>query len=105
MKIRWTVQAVEKLEYFVDFIAKDNPKAALKWAKKIQRSVEKLERFPALGRKVPEINRFEIRELIEGEYRIIYRLGIDLIYILTIYHSKQILKKEEILRAKNLRKN
>ncbi len=100
MKIIWTVQAVEKLEEFVDFIASDNPKAASRWAKKILNLVEKLEKFPTLGRKVPEINRYEIRELIEGEYRIIYRLETNLISILTIYHSKQILKKQEILREK-----
>ena len=100
MKILWTEQAVEKLEKYADYIAYDKPEAALKWAKKIQDSVENLKDFPMLGRKVPEIQRSEIRELIIGEYRVIYRLETDLISIITIYHSKQLLKKSEILKGK-----
>ncbi len=100
MKIIWTEQAVEKLEQYADFIALDKPSAALKWAKKIQKLVENLLEFPELGRVVPELGRPEIRELIEGEYRIIYYLQPDSISIITIYHSKQILKKSEIFKRK-----
>lgn len=100
MKIIWTEQAVDKLEKYTDYIAYDKPEAALKWAKKIQVSVENLKNFPMLGREVPEIQRSEIRELIIGEYRVIYRLETDLISIITIYHSKQLLKKSEILKRK-----
>jgi plasmid stabilization system protein ParE len=101
MKIIWTEQAVEKLEEYADYIALDKPNAALRWAKKIQKSVENLEKFPMLGREVPELKRPDIRELIEGEYRIIYRLESHLISVLTIYHSKQLLKKSEIFKRKN----
>lgn len=101
MKIIWTEQAVEKLEEYADYIALDKPDAALRWAKKIQESVENLEKFPMLGREAPELKRPDIRELIEGEYRIIYRLESHLISVLTIYHSKQLLKKSEIFKRKN----
>ena len=100
MKIIWTEQAIEKLEEYGDYIALDKPNAALKWALKIQDSVENLKKFPLLGRQVPEVNRHEIRELIEGEYRIIYRLESDLVYVITIYHSKQLLNKSEILKRR-----
>ena len=93
MKIIWAEQAVEKLEEYADYIALDKPNAALRWAERIQKSVENLKKFPKLGREVPEIRRPEIKELIEGEYRIIYRLESNLISIITIYHSKQLLKK------------
>ena len=96
MKIIWTKQAVEKLEYYADYIAYDKPEAALKWVQKILSGVEKLKRFPRLGREVPEIQRPDIRELRIGEYRVIYRLETDLIAIITIYHSKQLLKKSDI---------
>ncbi len=96
MRIIWTEQAVEKLEEYADYIALDKPNAALKWAEKIQKSVANLQKFPKLGREVPEIRRPEIRELIEGEYRIIYRLETNIISVLTIYHSKQLLKKSDI---------
>ncbi len=96
MKIFWTEQAVEKLEVFADYIALDKPIAALKWVESIQDSVNKLEKFPEIGRVVPEIKRADIRELIEGNYRIIYRLETTRISILTIRHTKQLLSKTDI---------
>jgi len=100
MKIIWTELAIEKLEEYADYIAMDKPGAALEWAEKIQELTNNLKQFPQLGRVVPEIGRSEIRELIEGEYRIIYRIDKKVISILTIYHSKQRLKSEEIFRKK-----
>ena len=102
MKIICTEQAVEKLEEYADYISLDKPTAALKWAKRIQELVENLQEFPKLGREVPELKRPEIRELIEGEYRIIYRLESNVISVITIYHSKQILKKSDIFKKKKI---
>jgi len=96
MKLIWTELAVEKLEEFADYIALDKPMAALKWAARIQESANKLKKFPQLGREVPEINRADIRELMEGNYRVIYRIEPELISILTIRHSKQLLDESEI---------
>ncbi len=95
MKIVWTELAVEKLEEFADYIALDKPMAALNWAELIQSSANKLKKFPQLGRQVPEINRADIRELIEGNYRIIYRLEENLITILTIRHTRQLLNSTD----------
>ena len=100
MKIIWTEKAVEKLEEYADYIALDKPIAAVKWAEKIQNSVNKLDEFPNIGREVPELKRPDIRELIEGEYRIIYRLESNRIYILTVYHSKQLLKKSVLFKKR-----
>ena len=101
MKIIWTEIAVEKLEKNADFIALDKPTAALKWSESIQESVNKLAEFPKIGREVPELKRSDIRELIEGNYRIIYRLESEYISILTIRHSKQLLNKTEIIKKVN----
>ena len=50
-----------------------------------------------MGRTVPEINRKEIREIIFGNYRIIYRIEEMNIAILTIRHTKQILPVDELM--------
>ena len=60
MKIIWTELAVEKLEEYADYIALDKPMAALNWAESIQNSVNKLKKFPQIGREVPEIRRNDI---------------------------------------------
>jgi plasmid stabilization system protein ParE len=50
-----------------------------------------------MGRIVPEIGNSKIRELIFGNYRIIYRFEKKRISVLTIRHGKQILPIEDIL--------
>ena len=99
MKVIWTEQAVNKLEEFADFIALDNPRIALKWTETIRNSVNKLEHFPQIGRKVPEIKRNDIREIIEGNYRVIYRIEPERIAILTIRNCKQLLSEGDVLKT------
>jgi len=59
--------------------------------------VEQLESSPEIGRIVPEINNNQFRELIYGNYRIIYRIDKKQISILTVRHGKQILPINEIM--------
>ncbi len=99
MKVIWTELAVEKLEEYADYIALDKPTAALKWAESIQESANNLGDFPNIGRQVPEIKREDIREIIKGNYRIIYRIDSNYISILTIHHTKQLFDKSEIFKT------
>lgn len=99
MKIIWTELAVEKLEEFADYIALDKPSAALNWVRKIQKSVNKLKDFSESGRKVPEIKRTNIREIIDGNYRIIYRIEKKRIAILTIRNCRQLLADDDVFEA------
>ena len=98
MKLIWTELAVEKLEEIADYIALDNPPAALRRVGTIQKSVNKLTNFPQLGREVPEIKRSDIREIIDENYRVIYRVEMERISILTIRHSKQLLYQKDIIK-------
>ncbi|MBI9071125.1 MAG: type II toxin-antitoxin system RelE/ParE family toxin [Melioribacteraceae bacterium] len=75
MEILWSPLAVERLEEIYDYIARDNVSAAQNLIENIFVKVELLKNNSESGRKVPESNREEIRELFEGEYRIIYKLG------------------------------
>jgi plasmid stabilization system protein ParE len=55
---------------------------------RILSSEEQLIQFPFSGRIVPEYTLEEIRELIRGHYRIIYRiLDQEMIEVLTVVHS------------------
>jgi plasmid stabilization system protein ParE len=56
------------------FIAKDNPPAALRLGDLIFARVDTLEKFPELGRIVPERNQPNIREIVVKNYRIVYRV-------------------------------
>jgi len=49
-----------------------------------------------MGRVVPEINRIEIRELVHGRYRLIYKLKAKEILILVVKSYRQQLRETEI---------
>ena len=52
--------------------------------------------FPCSGQIVPELGREEIRELLKGDYRIIYRVAEHRVEILTVYHSARILDESDL---------
>jgi len=91
MKIYWSPLAVERLDDIYEYIAADDYGAAQKMVGCIIRRIEKLSKNPERGRIVPEVSRNEIREVFEGEYRIIYRIESKKVFILTIRNFKQIL--------------
>ena len=74
MNIRWSPLAVEQVRDIASYIALDKPLAAVQWAEKIFDSAERLKDFPDSGRIVPEINTNEIREIVQGNYRVIYKV-------------------------------
>ena len=95
MKIIWSPLALHRLEEIFDFICEDNPGAARKLIESIVNKIEHLSKYPERGRKVPEVNRVEIREVFEGAYRVIYRIDKKRISILTIRNFKQILPESD----------
>lgn len=96
MKIVWSPLAIEIASEIVGYIAQDRPLAAEKWIQTVFSKIEQLRMNPEMGRIVPEINDRLFRELIYGNYRIIYHIETKQISILTIRHGKQILPIDEI---------
>jgi toxin ParE1/3/4 len=88
-KIVWTLRSREDLRDIASFIAKDNPPAAFKLGELIFARVDTLEKFPELGRVVPERNQPNIREIVVKNYRIVYRLRPKekLLEILRVWHG------------------
>ena len=96
--VEWTDQALEDLDTNAAFIARDSHYYAKIFVSRILSSVEQLVDFPEIGRGVPEVSQADIREIIHGNYRIIYqyRESNSLVTILTIYHSARILTPESL---------
>jgi toxin ParE1/3/4 len=97
MKIIWSPLAIDRASEIAEYIAQDKPSAAEKWTDTVFSKVEQIKSSPEIGRVVPEIRNDQFRELIYGNYRIIYRIEKTQISILTIGHGKQILPIDEIL--------
>ena len=96
MTVIWSPLAIERVSEIAEYIAQDKPSAATKWLDKIFALVARLNKFPESGRIVPEIENPIFREIISGNYRIIYKYENAEIVILTVRHSRQILPIEEI---------
>lgn len=100
MKVAWSYVAVGNLLEANKYIATENPEAARKLINDLYDKGNSIKEFPEKGRVVPEINRKNIREVFCREYRIIYRMESKRIFILTVRHMKQLLKKKDVnLRA------
>jgi toxin ParE1/3/4 len=97
MKIIWSPLAIDRASEIAEYIALDKPSAAEKWIATVFSKVELLRPSPESGRVVPEIRNDQFRELIYGNYRIIYRIEKTQIAILTVRHGKQILPIDEIV--------
>ena len=91
MEIVWTNQALHKLNKFIDYIAQDDFVTAEKWALNLIEKTDQLIEQPESGRIVPEYSEPNLRELIFGNYRVIYRIRKEeaTIYIQTVWYVKQ----------------
>jgi plasmid stabilization system protein ParE len=96
MKIIWSPLSLDRIIEIAKFIAEDKPGAAEKWIDSVFLSAEKLIKFPQSGRIVPEFAHEEIREIIHGNYRIIYQISSENIEILTVRHGKQLLSETDL---------
>ena len=80
-RLRWTTQALDDIEAICRFIARDSEHFARLFANKIIDKATTLESFPKAARIVPESNLDHIREILHGNYRIIYHLTGDEVQI------------------------
>lgn len=90
VQINWTDLAKNDLKEIYDYISKDSRLYAKRQIVRIQSRATLLETAPLSGRKVPEFAHDAFRELIEGNYRIVYKvISNSRIDILTVHHSSR----------------
>jgi addiction module RelE/StbE family toxin len=87
MKVHWTNTAEGHLDAIYHYIAQNSPSYAKRMVDRITRRSQQVAEYPLSGRKVPEYDFNQIREVIEGTYRIIYYIKSDQIDVLAVIHS------------------
>jgi addiction module RelE/StbE family toxin len=96
-RLNWTEQSKNDLISIAEFIAQDSIKFARITVQNIRTAAQQLKKYPQSGRVVPETQNSKIRELIYGNYRIVYWYKSDeVIDILTIHHAAKHLSLELI---------
>lgn len=97
VRINWTRRAQEDLKSIADFISNDSTFYAQRQIDKILNRTQALKEFPQIGKIVREYGEESIRELVLGNYRIIYEIFSDSeIGIVTIHHSARDLSQRKI---------
>jgi addiction module RelE/StbE family toxin len=90
-RLVWSAVARDDLKALVSFIKADSPGYAQTFGLHIQQRVEQLRDFSESGRKVPEDKSGAYRELLVGNYRVVYRVDKDTVTIVTLIHGARLL--------------
>jgi len=87
MKVHWTDTAQGHLGAIHAYIAQDSPEYATRIVDRLTRRSQQIAKFPFSGRRVPEYDVDQIREVIEGSFRIIYHIKSTQIDVLAVIHG------------------
>src|SRR5947209_7831990 len=97
-RIAWTPFSIDDLRAIRAYIARDAPRTADAFVKRLMAAVRRLRRFPLSGSVVPEFRLDNVREILYGNYRIVYRVVGSRVEILTVCHAARLLR-DDILPA------
>ena len=89
-KITWSPAALDDLQKSFRFISTASPRRAHEWLEHLFGQVERLARFPGIGRQIPELGRkLRYRQVIVGDYRIFHEVRDKEVFIFRVLHSRQ----------------
>lgn len=94
VEIVWLEEAINDLQEIYFYISKDSELYARQQVDRIEEHIYILEKHIRAGKIVKEVNSPDIREIVVGNYRVIYKIVSDnLINILMIHHGARDLNK------------
>ena len=100
VEVKWTTLSLEDIENIASFIAKDSEQYALIQTERFFERVKILESYPEFGKIVPEFGKASTRQLLEGNYRIIYQIiSPGRIDILTVHHRSKLLSNNPLFEG------
>ncbi len=103
-EIIWAPSSLKDMNAIAEYIAVDSAQAAKNMVELFFEKAKILERYPLIGKPVPEIKVKYLREILVSRYRIIYEVfSEDEIHILSIHHQSRLLKNNPTIK-KRLRK-
>ncbi len=91
MKVNYSLESIHDLVRLREFIQAKNPNAAERIASELLTSIDNLKVFPRMGLPVSHApNPDDIRDLFVSKYTVRYLLGSQDIFILRVWHEKEI---------------
>ena len=90
-RLSWAPQSRADLRGIGDYLALDDPAAAERWVLKLMAAAERAAAAPTPGRRVPELGRDDVREVLVRSYRIVFRLRPKALEVLTVFEGHHLL--------------
>ncbi|MBI3267802.1 MAG: type II toxin-antitoxin system RelE/ParE family toxin [Planctomycetes bacterium] len=95
MKVFWTETAEAHLDAIHAYIARDSTEYAKRVVDRLTRRSQQIAEFPLSGRRGPEYDLDQLREVLEGPYRILYHIKPDQIDVLAVIHGATNVLRDE----------
>ena len=86
-RVIWTETAWRDLDDVIGYIARDSVNYAASFAREVRTAARSLSKFSQRGRTVPEFRRPDIREIFVRNYRLIYQISGEKLYVLGLIHG------------------
>lgn len=94
VEVIWTERATQEITSIAEYLEQYSTLYASSIVRKLYGKVGVLKQFPKLGRIIPEMQEEKYRELIEGNYRIMYEmLDNEMILIQRVMHTSRYFKE------------
>lgn len=90
MKVRFTPSGRRQFLRAVVYILGDDPGAAVRFRRRAESVLRRLERFPTSGHLLPEFPDLPYREVIVAPYRFFYRVEGKTVWVVAVWHGAQI---------------
>jgi len=90
-RVAWSTRAISDVDGIASYISNDSPAYARAVVRRIVTLARTPDQFPRSGRKVPEFDDENIRELIAYSYRIIYLVEESEVLIAAVIHGSRML--------------
>jgi toxin ParE1/3/4 len=87
MRVHWTETAQAHLAVIYQYISQDSVAYARCMVDRLTRRSEQISTYPHSGRKVPEYEVDDLREVIEGPYHLIYRITPERLDVVAVVHG------------------
>ena len=88
-RVRWTQSALNDLDNICEYIARDSQFYVAAFVNKIKLASRSLSKMSSRTRTVPETQNTNIRELLIGSFRLMFRLQGNEVQIIAILHQAQ----------------
>ena len=83
----WAPSAVKDAGDIAEYVARDSADQAALLVARLIEATDRLAEFPESGRRIPELAHPDCREVLVGDYRVMYRLEGSEVWITGIVHG------------------